>query len=66
MRNEAVGLSPNLTVSVPVVDATVHRLTGEQVVDADGNLVTEKEAVIYSGLSRDSVQHTQHKAQRIK
>jgi hypothetical protein len=37
MRNEAVGLSPNLTVSVPVVDAA-----GEQVVDAGGNLVTEK------------------------
>jgi hypothetical protein len=55
MRNEAVGLSPNLTVSVPVVDAA-----GEQVVDADGNLVTEKEAVI------DSVQRMQHKAQRIK
>jgi hypothetical protein len=50
MRNEAVGLSPNLTISVPVVDAA-----GEQVVDVDGNQVAEKEAVI------DSVQHMQHK-----
>jgi hypothetical protein len=55
MRNEAVGLSPNLTTSVPVVDAA-----GDQVVDADGNQVTEKEAVV------DSVQHMQHKAKRIK
>jgi hypothetical protein len=39
MRNETVGLAPNPTVSVPAVDAA-----GEQVVDAGGNLVTEKVA----------------------
>jgi hypothetical protein len=58
MRNEAVGLSPNLiTVSVPVVGAA-----GEQVVDAGGNLMTEKEAVIASVLHI----HAAQKAQRIK
>jgi hypothetical protein len=44
MRNEAVGLSPNLTVSVPV---PVVNAAGEQVVDAEDNLVTGKEVVIY-------------------
>ena len=57
MRNEAVGLSPNLTVSVPV---PVVNAAGEQVVDAEDNLVTGKEVVIYSVL------HMQHNAQRTK
>ena len=59
MRNGAAGLSrPNptqsLTTSVPAADAA-----GDQVVDADGNQVTEKEAVV------NSVQHMQHKTKRI-
>jgi hypothetical protein len=55
MRNSAVGLSPNLTVSVPVKDAS-----GAQVLDAQGNRVMEKEAVT------DAIQHKAHKAERIK
>jgi len=50
-----VGLSPNLTVSVPVKDAS-----GAQVLDAQGNRVMEKEAVT------DAIQHKAHKAERIK